>query len=65
MGQPTSCCRSGGGYCDRFDLLLGLDGLCVGVDRDDGGALTSDGGVRAGREGLPDLRRRSAGAWPA
>ena len=42
MGEPTSCCRSGGGYCDRCDLLLGLDGLRVigGVDRDDSGALT-------------------------
>jgi hypothetical protein len=41
MGEPTSCCRSGGGYCDRCDLLLGLDGLrVIGVDRDDGGALT-------------------------
>ena len=39
MGEPTSCCRSGGGYCDRCDLLVGLDGLrVVGVDRDDGGA---------------------------
>ncbi len=41
MGEPTSCCRSGGGYCDRCDLLLGLDGLrVIGVDHDDGGALT-------------------------
>ena len=29
-----------GGYCDRCDLLVGLDGLHVtGVDRDDGGRL--------------------------
>jgi hypothetical protein len=27
MGEPTSCCRSDGGYCDRCDLLLGLEGL--------------------------------------
>lgn len=41
MGEPTSCCRSDGGYCDRCDLLLGLEGLrVVAVDRDDGGALT-------------------------
>ena len=45
MGEPTSCCRSDGGYCDRCDLLLGLEGLrVVAVDRDKGddggGALT-------------------------
>ena len=45
MGEPTSCCRSDGGYCDRCDLLLGLEGLrVVAVDRDNGddggGALT-------------------------
>jgi hypothetical protein len=41
MGEPTSCCRFGGGYCDRCDLLLGLDGLrVIGVDGDDGGGLT-------------------------
>lgn len=35
------CCRAAGGYCDRCDLLVGLDALHVsGVDRDDGGALT-------------------------
>src|SRR5215471_4784268 len=58
MGEPTSCCRSDGGYCDRCDLLLGLEGLrVVAVDRDDGddggGALRpdSDGGVRAGCDG--------------
>lgn len=40
MGEPTSCCRSGCGYCERCDLLLGLDGLhVIGVDRDYGGAL--------------------------
>jgi transposase len=45
MGEPTSCCRSDGGYRDRCDLLLGLEGLrVVAVDRDNGddggGALT-------------------------
>jgi transposase len=45
MGEPASCCRSDGGYCDRCDLLLGLEGLrVVAVDRDNGddggGALT-------------------------
>lgn len=41
MGEPTSCCRSAGGYCQRCDLLVGLDGLrVIAVDRDDGGALT-------------------------
>ncbi len=41
MSEPTSCCRAAGGYCDRCDLLVGPDGLhVVGVDRDEGGALT-------------------------
>ena len=41
MPEPTSCCRVGGGYCDRCDLLVGLEGLhAVGADRDDGGAVT-------------------------
>ena len=36
MPEPTSCCRAGGGYCQRCDLLLGLPGLHVtGVHRDD------------------------------
>jgi transposase len=36
-----SCCRALGCYCDRCDLLVGLDGLRVtAVERDDGGALT-------------------------
>jgi transposase len=35
------CCSSLGGYCDRCDLLVGLDGLrVIGVERDDAGALT-------------------------
>ena len=41
MSEPTLCCRARGGYCDRCDLLVGLGGLhVIGVDRDDGGALT-------------------------
>ena len=39
MPEPTSCCRCVGDYCDRCDLLVGLEGLhVVGVERDDGGA---------------------------
>lgn len=42
MPEPTLCCRAQGGYCDRCDLLVGLEGLHVTtVDREgDGGALT-------------------------
>ena len=41
MSEPTLCCRAPGGYCDRCDLLVGLDGLHVtAVERDDGGGLT-------------------------
>lgn len=41
MSEPTLCCRALGGYCDRCDLLVGLDGLHVtAVERDDGGGLT-------------------------
>ena len=40
MSEPTSCCRALGGYCERCDLLVGLDGLHVtAVDRDDGDRL--------------------------
>jgi transposase len=40
MSEPT-CCRLRGGYCDRCDLLVGLQGLrVIAVERDDGGALT-------------------------
>lgn len=40
MPEPTLCCRARGGYCDRCDLLVGLDGLhVIGVERDDGGRL--------------------------
>lgn len=41
MSEPTLCCDAPGGYCDRCDLLVGLDGLHVtAVERDDGGGLT-------------------------
>jgi transposase len=41
LSEPTFCCRASGGYCDRCDLLVGLDGLHVtAVERDDGGGLT-------------------------
>lgn len=41
MSEPTSCCRARGGYCQRCDLLVGLDGLHVTtVERDAGGRLT-------------------------
>jgi hypothetical protein len=36
MGEPTSCCRSDGGYCQRCDLLVGLDE----VDLVDGPEIT-------------------------
>lgn len=29
MPEPTLCCRPGGDYCDRCDLLVGLPGLHV------------------------------------
>ena len=41
MPEPTLCCSALGGYCDRCDLLVGLDGLRVtGVARDEVDALT-------------------------
>jgi transposase len=41
LSEPTLCCRASGGYCNRCDLLVGLDGLHVtAVERDDGGGLT-------------------------
>ena len=40
MSEPTSCCRAHGGYCERCDVVVGLDGLHVtAVERDDGGRL--------------------------
>ena len=65
MTEPMLCCRAAGGYCDRCDLLVGLDGLhVIGVERDDGGRLSGDGGVRADADGLPDLRGRRARPRP-
>lgn len=42
MPEPTSCCAARvGSYCERCDLLLGLEGLrVIAVERDDGGGLT-------------------------
>ena len=41
MPEPTSCCSALGGYCDRCDLLVGLDGLRVtAVAGAEDGALT-------------------------
>lgn len=41
MSEPTSCCCALGGYCDRCDVLVGLDGLhVIGVVADAGGRLT-------------------------
>lgn len=41
LPEPTSSCSGLGGYCDRCDLHVGLDGLRVtGLVRDDAGALT-------------------------
>jgi hypothetical protein len=41
LSEPTLCCGAPGGYCDRCDLLVGLDGLhVITVERDDGGGLT-------------------------
>ena len=40
MNEPTLCCRAGG-YCDRCDLLVDLDGLrVIDVARSDRGVLT-------------------------
>lgn len=40
MPEPTLCCRATGGYCDRCDLLVGLDGLhVIAAERGDGGGL--------------------------
>lgn len=45
MTEPTSCCRGGANYCDRCDLLVGLDGLrVIAVERRgrDGLAVTME-----------------------
>ena len=43
MSEPTGCavrCRYDDCYCERCDLLVGLDGLhVIGVERDGGGGL--------------------------
>ena len=53
MPEPTSCCR-GGGYCDRCDLLVGLDGLHVlDVVRDEGSGLVVDVESAPGPVGRP------------
>ncbi len=41
MPEPMSCCPGVDGYCDRCDLLVGLNGLhVVAVEGDPGGRLT-------------------------
>lgn len=41
MTEPTTCCRADGNYCDRCDLLVGLDGLrVIAVERRGRDALT-------------------------
>lgn len=41
MTEPTTCCRVDGNYCDRCDLLVGLDGLrVIAVERRGRDALT-------------------------
>ena len=41
MPEPTLCCRAAGSYCERCDLLVGLDGLhVVAVERDPAERLT-------------------------
>ena len=65
MTEPTSCCSALGGYCDRCDLLVGLDGLHVtAVDRDDDGALTVTVESEPAADGLPVVRGRRARARP-
>ena len=40
MDDPTLCCSAADTYCDRCDLIVGVDGLRVtGVERDDRGRL--------------------------
>ena len=40
MDDPTVCCCASGGYCDRCDLIVGVDGLHVtAVERDGCGRL--------------------------
>ena len=54
MPDSTSCCRAGGGYCQRCDLLVGLPGLhVVGVQRDDAGLRVEVESVRPEVMGCP------------
>ena len=47
MPDSTSCCRAGGGYCQRCDLLVGLPGLhVIGVQRDEVGLRVEVESVR-------------------
>ena len=40
MDDPTVCCPASGGYCDRCDVIVGVDGLHVtAVERDERGRL--------------------------
>ncbi|CCH79306.1 transposase [Nostocoides japonicum T1-X7] len=40
MDDPTVCCPAFGGYCDRCDLIVGIEGLHVtAAERDDRGRL--------------------------
>ena len=40
MAEPTLCCSCADSYCDRCDLLVGVDGLHVtAAERDDRGRL--------------------------
>lgn len=40
MPEPTLCCRAGGLYCERCDLLVGLPGLhVIAVEQDGHGRL--------------------------
>ncbi len=54
MPEPTLCCSALGGYCDRCDLLVGLDGLrVIAVERDEGGGLTVSVETEPGLMGCP------------
>ena len=57
MPEPMLCCRTGGGYCDRCDLLVGLDGLhVIHVERDEGGRLVVEVESEPTFDGVPCLR---------
>lgn len=67
MPEPTLCCRARGDYCDRCDLLVGLDGLhVIGVERDDGGRLVVEVESESSADGVSGLgssRTATAGSW--